>query len=313
MEKQTSYVAFDFETANRRRFSVCALGIAVIEDGQVVEKGSCLIKPPDLDFENSTVHGITREDVEDKPKFDELWPLLEQYFQNRSVVAHSASFDVGALREVLGEYGIVVPSLRFLCTRRLAKRVWPELGSYGLASIAAYLGVQFRHHDPAEDAFACAQIVVRGCQERGVSTLEELADIAGIAWGRLWAGGFERCRVLHEIDEPPAYETGKEEVQPSQPADPRHPLFGKTVVLANLLGRMSETEAAGKITKCGGVCSQIVDERTDYVVVGDHWAWPKGLKTSKLMSAEALVAAGGKLEIISEHEIVEMLTFNSCS
>ena len=45
------FVAIDFETANSSRSSACAIGVAVVRDGRVVEHGSTLINP-EADFDH---------------------------------------------------------------------------------------------------------------------------------------------------------------------------------------------------------------------------------------------------------------------
>ena len=71
-----SWVAIDFETANETRGSACALGVAIVEAGQVIDRASWLIRPPTLDFNpyNVMIHGITAADVAAEPAFDSLWP-----------------------------------------------------------------------------------------------------------------------------------------------------------------------------------------------------------------------------------------------
>jgi DNA polymerase III subunit epsilon len=193
---QSGYVAFDVETATKDPSSVCAIGLAMIDGRRVVERSSYLIRPPKPDFEYTWIHGIGANDLREKPSFHELWPRLKQYFENRFVIAHNADFDVSALRHVLDRYSISRPTLCYLCTRRLAKRLWPGLDSYGLARIAIHLGVDFTHHDPAEDAFACAHIALQGCEQLKVESLEDLAGQAGILLGRMSPDCFEKCRVI---------------------------------------------------------------------------------------------------------------------
>ena len=65
---KSRYIAIDFETANAKRVSACSVGVAVIEDGRVVETFPSLIKPPP-DYDtfaplNVRIHGITSELVE---------------------------------------------------------------------------------------------------------------------------------------------------------------------------------------------------------------------------------------------------------
>lgn len=193
---QPGYVAFDVETASKDPSSVCAVGLAVIDGGTVVKRGSYLIRPLTPHFAYTCIHGIGANDLREKPPFDEFWPWLKQYFENRLVMAHNADFDVSALRHALDAYGIPHPTLCYLCTQRLAKRLWPGLDSYGLARIAIHLGVDFTHHDPAEDAFACAHIVLRGCELLKVETIEDLARRTGILLGRMSPDHFEKCRLI---------------------------------------------------------------------------------------------------------------------
>ena len=40
-----NFTAFDFETANYKRSSACAIGLVKVENGVIVEEKSFLIKP----------------------------------------------------------------------------------------------------------------------------------------------------------------------------------------------------------------------------------------------------------------------------
>jgi len=95
------FVAIDLETANAHRSSVCAVGIAVVEDGQIVQRVSWLVRPTPphdhFDSVNVFMHGITSDMVADAPTFHEVLPLLLGYIDGRVVVAHSAAFDIGAI------------------------------------------------------------------------------------------------------------------------------------------------------------------------------------------------------------------------
>jgi len=190
------YVAFDVETASKDPFSVCPVGLAVIDGGRVVKRGSCLMRPPTPHFAYRCIHGIGANDLREKPAFHEFWPWLKQYFENRLVIAHNADFDVSVLRQALDAYGIAHPTLCYLCTQRLAKRLWPDLDSYGLGRIAIHLGVDFTHHDPVEAAFACAHIVLRGCEQLKVESIEDSAKQTGILLGRMSPECFEECRFI---------------------------------------------------------------------------------------------------------------------
>jgi len=45
-----NWIAIVFETANAKRSSACAPGIAIVEDGRIIKRASWLIKPRELYF-----------------------------------------------------------------------------------------------------------------------------------------------------------------------------------------------------------------------------------------------------------------------
>jgi DNA polymerase III subunit epsilon len=109
------FVTIDFETANDNRASICAAGLAHVRNGEIVETKHWLIQPQNLYFDpiNVSIHGITAEDVKDKPRFDQLWDEIRSCFADYVVLAHSASFDMSCLRYVLDSYGIEYPTLDY--------------------------------------------------------------------------------------------------------------------------------------------------------------------------------------------------------
>ena len=76
-----NFTAIDFETANSKRSSACAIGIMVVENGRIIKEITKLIKPTP-DYHNIRVHGITEDMVENEPDFGELWnEIIPQRFK----------------------------------------------------------------------------------------------------------------------------------------------------------------------------------------------------------------------------------------
>jgi DNA polymerase III subunit epsilon len=187
-----NFIAIDFETANAKRSSACALGLVIVRDGVIVEKLFWLIRPPELYFNpfNTYIHGITEKDVINKPEFDQLWVDLQDYFEGQTLVAHNASFDLSVLRNILDIYKIPYPTLHYFCTVGIAQNVWPDLPNHRLNSVAQHLGLKFKHHDALEDAFVAAEIVKNACLELNVPSLEELSKKLQLTKGCLFPGGY---------------------------------------------------------------------------------------------------------------------------
>jgi DNA polymerase-3 subunit epsilon len=246
------FIAIDFETANESRSSACALGIIYVEGSKVVRKKYFLIKPSDMYFNpfNVSIHGITEEDVEDKPEFNELWPQIKDDFNGKLIVAHNASFDMSVLRYVMDEYGIIYPELSYSCTKIIAKKVWPNHISYCLDYIANNLNIEFVHHNAEEDASACAQIAIKAMEQAGVSSIIDLASKFNFSNGRLFPSGYQ---PMHESLTTQRFKPS-DLVASTSEFDPNHPFFKRTIVFTGILQSMTRKEAMQKVVDVGGSC-----------------------------------------------------------
>lgn len=65
------FTAIDFETANGKRASVCAVGMTKVRNGKIIDQASWLIKPPHgfttFADRNIAIHKITEADVVNAP------------------------------------------------------------------------------------------------------------------------------------------------------------------------------------------------------------------------------------------------------
>ncbi len=192
------FAAIDFETASGAPVSACSLGIAVVENAEIVERREWLIRPPSLYFNPYyiEVHGITPEMVAEAPEFDALWPEMEHAIGGRTLVAHNASFDMGVLRATLAHYGVWCEKMRFVCSVALARKCWPELPRHSLDALAREFGIGFRHHNAEEDAVAAAKVVLRAAEEYSAESVEELMERAQIRLGEVSPGAYVSCRRL---------------------------------------------------------------------------------------------------------------------
>lgn len=161
------FVAIDFETADQKRDSACALGIVVVDHGEIVDRCYKLIRPPRKKFNPfcQRVHGITWSDVADEPDFAELWPEFKPYFEGADFIcAHNAAFDKSVLNACCTASRNTPPEQPYLCTVQLSRNVW-SLPSHKLPSVCDHLDIRLKHHHAASDAEACALIAVNGLRE----------------------------------------------------------------------------------------------------------------------------------------------------
>ena len=189
------WVAIDFETATGRRASACAVGLVYVRQGRIVGTESFLIQPPGNAYSgfNISIHGIDPSMTGDSPTFGEVWPVVAERIGGRPVVAHNASFDMSVLRHELDHLGLRYPDLEYYCTLLLSRACWPGLHCHRLPDVASHCGIEFQHHDAAEDARACAEILLRISAASGAAAPRDAAARHGVRPGRLNADGYCTC------------------------------------------------------------------------------------------------------------------------
>lgn len=72
------------------------------------------------------IHGISREQLKDKPSFGDILPKFQEFFGDGTLIAHNARFDVGFFDSELARVGQPpVDGTRVVDTLAIAKRKFP--------------------------------------------------------------------------------------------------------------------------------------------------------------------------------------------
>jgi DNA polymerase-3 subunit epsilon len=252
---------------------------------------------------NVMIHGITEDDVRDKPEFHRLWPEIFGVLRGRPWVAHNAAFDFSVLRQTFDKYGFPYPEVAYCCTYQMAKKAWPGLLNYSLPTVAAHVGVEFKHHDPEEDAAACAQLALLSARKCGAAEIVDCAERLNIRMGALFPGGFRASSVR-------SAEFKASDLVPNAASfDESHPYFDRTFVFTGTLQSMVRRDAMQRVFDLGGRCADSVTAATAYLVVGDQdlTKFRGGDKSGKMRKAEQTLAKGGAIELLSEEEFLRLL------
>lgn len=176
------FVAIDFETANEKRGSACAVGLVRFDSrGQKEEILTSLIKPHDDLFyfrpRNVAVHGIRQVDVADAPGWENIYPRVAEFIGDLPIVAHNMAFDGYVLTDLDGMYGYEPLANRRMCTLRIARRVLDGIlprKSLDLVYGHYFNGETFAHHEAAADALACGRVFARMQADHGFEHLSTL-------------------------------------------------------------------------------------------------------------------------------------------
>jgi DNA polymerase III subunit epsilon len=298
------FVAIDVETANAHRGSICAIGAAVVRAGVVVSTHSWLVRPPagldTFDRMNVRLHGITAGMVTDQPFFAERLDQLVELAAGLPLVAHNASFDIGALREACIVADREWPTTDYACSLVMARRAL-DLIAYRLPIVAAECGIELgRHHEAGSDARACAQVVLELARRRNAGTLADLLGDLKVLPGRLDAAAWRGCHgtLATALIAPEA----------AVDADPEHPLYGQVMVFTGALG-IRRQEAWDAAARCGATVERNVTKRTTMLVVGDGFTGrdPADFYTGKAAKAVQWREKGHRIEVLTEADLVDLL------
>lgn len=155
-------IAFDVETPNARNARMSAIGVAVLEDGAVVESFGTLVDPEThFDPFNIALTGIDPEAVRGAPTFPELWEQIGQLMQSGILIAHNASFDLKVLAQCLRHYELEAPQIvPYACTVQMGRRCYPELPNHRLDTLCRFRRITLNHHRADSDSLACAQLLL---------------------------------------------------------------------------------------------------------------------------------------------------------
>jgi DNA polymerase-3 subunit epsilon len=61
-------------------------------------------------------------------------------------VPPAAARDRNNVANRLDHFGLRCPEFDYLCTYRVAERIWPDLPAHNLKALAAHIGHDFNHH-----------------------------------------------------------------------------------------------------------------------------------------------------------------------
>lgn len=161
MEKRKdSFAAIDFELATGVRNSVCAVGIVVVENGEIVDEYYSLVRPPQNKYHwgNSRVTKIYAKDTKDAPSFLDIYPEIKKRLKGRKMVAHNEGFDRDVLKVVMEYYGLKYSELKLPKKWEDTVVIFQEKGtkSAKLNNLSKEYGIEIEHHNALSDARATA-------------------------------------------------------------------------------------------------------------------------------------------------------------
>lgn len=180
------YIALDFETGglDPNRHGACSLGVAVFEDGEVIDSREWLIKPPthaksgkylcEYDICAFEINGLSwvkmkKEGISEPEVLRELMQFLDLLgCRDALIVSHNTAFDAAMLSQMVfrcgtwnyGKFEAFPEPLHgaWACTRRMCDRLGLE--NNNLDTVCAHFGMARtgEYHGALEDAILCGKV-----------------------------------------------------------------------------------------------------------------------------------------------------------
>lgn len=155
------------------KVEICEIGFASYQPSlkDFEKNGELLGTIEPIPFEASNLNNISRRMLEGKPKFGDRMPDLQKYVNGYDYVAcHNINFDKTILnsnshRENGDDF--FDPTIKFICTFRLAKHLLPVSQNEGISYAQNYLRYRLDLdvpdnlgvHRAADDAYICARLL----------------------------------------------------------------------------------------------------------------------------------------------------------
>lgn len=303
--KNANFIAIDFETATTKR-AACQIGIVVVKEGNIVEKISKFIQPPNNKYSDRCikVHGITPDMTVDSPTFDIVWNDIKEYFEGNFIVAHNASFDLDVLYRALDDYHIPHPIfMGVACTYQLSGM---SLGD----ACDTYSIPLCTHHDGICDAEACALLFLKYLKgefykslERSINKEEEFNTLNNTE--------IEDYHIKHNVFDLLKHEHFLEECSINDPLKifsddmlsrlcPSPEFINKRFIITGGT-TFDRNRAYLIIEKMGGKKSSSINKSLNYAILGKE-PGPK-----KMEQIEILKNEGYNINVLSDSEFVELV------
>ncbi len=138
------YIVLDIETTGLSKYKHAITEIAAVKvkNNKIIKEFHTLINPEQkIPSFITRLTGINDEMVKDSPTIKEIMPNLLKFLGKDIVVAHNASFDYGFISYNAEIHAKKPLKNSRLCTRKLASRLLPDIGSKRLGNLCEHFNI----------------------------------------------------------------------------------------------------------------------------------------------------------------------------
>lgn len=237
----------------------------------------------------SVLTGINDKDVINAPPVEQILSKFLNIVSDNIIVGHNVNFDINFIYDICETNGYTFDN-NFIDTLRISRKLYPQIAHHRLTDVANFLNFSTEHSHRAFDDV----ITTVGCYER--MKADALASYSLKDFQRLFKHKSKPSSlsgIVPTVDE----------------VDDTNPIYGKVVVFTGTLSNMTRREAFQAVVNLGGIPSNSITKKTNFLVVGND-EYLQALKegqTNKMKKAAQYKADGIEIETLSENTFFEML------
>lgn len=162
--EEAEYCVIDVETTglSPRYNGIIEIGIVKVSGLKIIDTYQSLINPGRaIPYYITSFTGISDDDVYNAPFFEDVADDILKFISNNVLAGHNFSFDKSFLRKEFIYCQKESPENLEVCTRKLSKRVFPDLTRRSLSILCSYLGINhFNSHRALPDAEVTAEVLI---------------------------------------------------------------------------------------------------------------------------------------------------------
>lgn len=280
------YCVVDTETTGLSSYydEIIEVGVLRVRNNEIVEKYSQLIKPEnEVGAFITSLTGITNDMLIDMPSILDIKEELLNFIGDDIIIGHNISFDIRFLNCGLD----IELDNKYMDTFQFSRKLYPELKHHRLSDMVKYLNLHNNEHRSIADCISTKELY--DCIKAHMS--DNNIDISD-----LWKT--KKTSIDIKSIKPDVVEIDEDNF-----------FYNRHVVFTGKLERMIRKDAMQIIVNLGGILDSGVNNKTNYLILGDndYNAMLKGEKSLKHKKAEKLKLAGNDIDIIDELTFYDLI------
>lgn len=187
--KKEKYVIFDLETTslNPRSGEIIEFGAVIVENQTIIKTIQFFVKPSKpISLFTTELTGISQKMLDEQSKFTSQKEAIAEIlniFNDATLVAHNASFDIGFINEKMNQFGFGKLKNQIIDTLQVAKYIFPISASYRLEVVCKKLDIIYDPtiaHRADYDAKVLEQVWIKMIdilELKSITTFEQVYNI----------------------------------------------------------------------------------------------------------------------------------------